>query len=120
MSLSCKDGDDSSLAKEKIEIIIRNMIPKMWYEVKKIVFESFDMMVEKTFRIEDVLKEQGILAKHGNNNNNGQSNNNKDKGKHSYWNRNKQVVNDGVLDSSKYNDQGVLHLVSANQQGSKP
>ena len=77
-------------------------------------------MVETTFIIEDVLKEQGILAKHGNSNNNGQSNNNKNKGKNSYWNRNKQVVNGGVLDSSKYNDQGVLHLVSANQQGSKP
>ncbi len=30
------------------------------------------------------------------------------------------MVNDGVVDSSKSNDQGVLHLVSANQQESKP
>lgn len=47
------------------------------------------MMVETAFRIKDVLKEQGILAKHGNNNN-GQSNNNKDKGNNSHWNRNKK------------------------------
>ena len=66
-----------------------------------------------------ILKEQGILAKHGNNNNNGQSNNTKDKGKNSYWNRNK-VVNNGVVYSSKSNDQGVLHFVSANLQGNKP
>ncbi len=40
-------------------------------------------MVETAFRIEDVLKEQVILTKHGNNNKNGQNNNNpkKDKGK---------------------------------------
>ena len=95
------------------------MISKMWYEVKKMVFESFDMMVETTFRIKDILKEQGILAKHGNSKNNGQSNNNEDKGKNSCWNRNKKVVNDGVVDSSKSNDQFVPHLVSANHQGSK-
>ena len=59
------------------------MISKMWYEVKKMVFEFFDTMVETTFRIEDVLKEQGIFTKHGNNKNNSQNNNNpkKDKGK---------------------------------------
>ena len=38
------------------------MILETWYEVKKMVFKSFDTMVETTFRIEDVLKEQGILA----------------------------------------------------------
>ena len=42
----------------------------MKYEFKKMAFESFDAMIETTFRIEDVLKEQGILKKFGNNNNN--------------------------------------------------
>ena len=69
------------------------MVPEMRYEVKKMVFKSFDTMVETAFRIEDFLKEQCILTKHGNNNNNGQNNNNeKDKRKSSYWNRNKEVV----------------------------
>ena len=77
-------------------------------------------MVEATFRVEDVLREQGFLTKHANNNNSRQNNNNKDKGKNSYWNRNKQVVNDRVVDSSKPNDQVVLHLASANQQGNEP
>ena len=78
------------------------MVPEMKYEVKKMVFESFDAMIETTFRIKDVLREQGILAKNGNNNNNGQNKkNNKDKGKNTYWNKNRQVVNDGVVDSSK-------------------
>ena len=80
------------------------------------VFESFDTMVEAAFRIEDVLREQGILTKNGNNNNNSQNNNNnnKDKGKNTYWNKNKQVVNDGVVDSSKPKDQAILHLASVN------
>ena len=82
------------------------MVPKMKYKVKKMVFESFDTMVETAFRIEDVVREQGKLTKHGNKNNNGQNKNkkNKDKGKNSYWNNNKQVVNDGVLNSSQTND----------------
>ena len=72
------------------------MVPKMKFEVKKMVFKSFDAMIETTFRIEDVLKEKGILNKNGNNNNNFT-----DKGKNTYWNKNKQVVNDGVLGSLK-------------------
>ena len=92
------------------------MVPEMKYEVKKMVFEYFDTMIEATFRIEDVLREQGILTKNGNKNNNGQINNNnkKDKGKNTYQNTNKQVVNDGVVDSSKPKDQAILHLASAN------
>ena len=39
------------------------MVPEMKYEVKKMVFESFDTMIEAAFRIEDVLREQGILTK---------------------------------------------------------
>ena len=98
------------------------MVLEMKYEVKKMVFESFDTMIEDAFRIEDVLRDQDILTKNGNNNNNGQNkkNNNKDKGKNTYWNKKKQVVNDGVLDSSKPNNQAVLCLASDNQQGYKP
>ena len=91
----------------------------MWYEVRKMVFYSFDTMVENACRIEDVWKEQEILTKHGNNNNNnsGQNKNNpnKDKGNNSHWNRKNHVVNDGVVDSSKPNDQVVFHLSSAIQ-----
>lgn len=81
------------------------------------IFNSFDNMVKTACRIEDVLKEQGILTRHGNNNNNGQNNNNsnKDKGKNVHWNKNKQVVNDGVLDSPQPKDQGVLHWSSTIQ-----
>ena len=32
------------------------MVPKMRYKVKKMVFESFDTMIEVAFRIEDVLR----------------------------------------------------------------
>ena len=77
-------------------------------------------MVEVTFRIEDVLREKGILTKNGNNNNGQKNNNKKDKEKDTYWNKNKQVVNDGVMDSSKPKDQVVLHLASVNQQSNKP
>ena len=76
-------------------------MPELRYEVRKMVFNSFDTMVEIACRIEDVLKEQGILAKQSNNNN-GQNNNNNNKDKkNSYWNKNKQVVNDRVVDSSQ-------------------
>ena len=94
----------------------------MKYEVKKMVFESFDTMVEAPFTIEDILREQGILTKNGKNNNNDQNknNNNKDKWKNKYCNKNKQVFNDGVVDSSKPKNQDVIHLDSANQQSNKP
>ena len=46
--------------------------------------------------------------------------NNKDKGNSKYWNNNKHVVNDGVVDSSQPKDQVFLHLASANQQSNKP
>ena len=85
------------------------MAPDMKYKVKKMFFDSFHTMVEVAFRIVDVLREQGILTKNGNKNN-------KDKGKNINWNKNKQVVNDGVVDSSKLKDQAVLHLASANQK----
>ena len=39
------------------------MVLEMKYEVKKMVFESFDTMVEVAFRIEDVLREKDILRK---------------------------------------------------------
>ena len=39
------------------------MVPKMKYKVMKMVFESFDTMIEVAFRIEDVLREQVILTK---------------------------------------------------------
>ncbi|WP_044908791.1 hypothetical protein, partial [[Clostridium] innocuum] len=60
---------------ERIDIIVSNLVPELRYEVRKIPFNSFDTMVEVACRIEDVLKEQGILAK-STNNNNGQNNNN--------------------------------------------
>ena len=41
------------------------MVLEIKYKFKKMVFESFDTMVEATFRIEDFLREQGILKKNG-------------------------------------------------------
>ena len=82
----------------------------MKYEVKKMVLESFDAMIETTFRIEDVLIKKGILTKNGN-----KKNKAKDKGKNTYWNKNKQVVNDGVVYSSKHKVQVVINLACANQ-----
>lgn len=99
---------------EKIDILVSNLVPEMRYEIKKIVFTSFDTMIDTACRIEDVLKEQGILTRHNNNTNNGQHNN-KDKGKNNNWNKNKQVVNDGVVDSSQSRDQSVLNLTKVVQ-----
>ena len=115
---------------ERIDIIVRNLVPKLRYEVRKIPFNSFDTMVEVACHIEDVLKEQEILAKSTNNNNSQNNNsNNGNKDKKNYWNKNKQVVNDGVVDSSQPKNE-VLNIsksvqamklqVSSKQQGSNP
>lgn len=67
---------------ERIDIIVSNLVLEMRYEVRKMVFDSFDTMVDTACCIEDVLKEQGILTKQNNNNHSQNNNNNhKDKGK---------------------------------------
>ena len=71
-------------------------MPELYFDLRKKLFTSFNDMVESAYRIEDVAIKKGdiIINKDKNNNGNG-----KDKGKP--WNKNKYLVNDGVVDTPK-------------------
>ena len=76
-------------------------------------------MVESAYHIEDVSFKKGdiVVKKDNTNNRNG-----KDKGKP--WNKNKYVVNDGVVDTPKtkeprYNLSNAIYTTKQ-QEGSKP
>ena len=69
------------------------MVLELRNEIEKWVFETFHNMVEKTFCIEDVLKNQGII-KHNSKKSN---NNNGNKNRNTSYKGNKHVVNDGVV-----------------------
>ena len=86
-----------------------NLVPESRNEIGKWVFETFHNMVETTFRIEDVLKNQGII-KHNNNKSN---NNNGNKNRITYYKGNQHVVNDGVVDAPKSNDQAIYKLLDS-------
>ena len=81
------------LEKEKIDILVSNLVPKLRNKIGKWVLETFHNMVEIAFRIEDVLKNQGII-KHNSNKNN---KNNGNKNRIISYKGNQHVVNDGVV-----------------------
>ena len=83
-----------------------NLVPKLRNEIGKWVFETFHNMVETTFRIENVLKNQGII-KHNSKKSN---NNNGNKNRSTYYKGNQHVVNDGVVDAPNSNDRVVYKL----------
>ena len=60
------------------------------------MFTSFNAIVESAYRIEDdvIRKCDIVLNKDKNDNKN-------DKDKHKPWNKNKYIVNDGVMDAPK-------------------
>ena len=84
------------LEAKKIDIFVNTLVPKLYFDLRKKLFTSFNDMVESAYRIEDVAIKKGdiIINKDKSNNGNG-----KDKGKP--WNKNKYVVNDGVVDTPK-------------------
>ena len=63
-------------------------------------------MVEIAFHIEDFLKNQGII-KHNSNKNN---NNNGNKNRSNSYKGNQCVINDGIVDAPKSNDQAIYKL----------
>ena len=76
-------------------------------------------MVESAYRIEDVVIKKGDIVVNKDKTNNG---NGKDKGKP--WNKNKYVVNDGVVDTPKtkepaFNLSNAIYATKQ-QEGSKP
>ena len=69
---------------------------ELYYGLTKKLFTTFDDMVERANHIEDVSIKRGDILLNNDENDNG---NMKDKCK--AWNKNKYVVNDGVLDDPK-------------------
>ena len=77
---------------EKIDIFVSSLIPELHYDLRKQIYLTFNDMVESAFRIEDVAIKKGEITISKD-----KSNGNwKDKNKS--WNKNKYVVNDGVVD----------------------
>ena len=71
-------------------------MPELYYGLMKQLFTKFNDMVERANHIEDVSIKRGDIVLNNDENDNG---NMKDRSKP--WNKNKYVVNDGVLDDPK-------------------
>lgn len=79
---------------EKIDIFVNTLIPELYYDLRKQLFTTFNDMVESAYRIEDVAIRKGDIVLNRDTRNHG-----KDRSKP--WNKNKYVVNDGVVDTPK-------------------
>ena len=102
----CSRYSRDVLEKEKIDILVSNLVLELRNKIGKWVFDTFHTMVQTTFCIEDVLKNQGIIKHNSNKNNN--NNGNKNRSTSYKWNQ--HVVNDGIVDAPKSDDQVVYKL----------
>ena len=91
--------------REKIDIFVNSLVLELYYYLRKQLFSSFNDMVERTYHIEDVsIRKEDIII------NRDTRGNGKDKNKP--WNKNKYVVNDGVVDVPKAKEP-AFHLSNA-------
>lgn len=107
-----------------MEIFIDNLNDEMSYQLKLQCLPSFKKLIKNGIQIEEASIKRGTLklskegASSSNNNYNNNYYNNSDKSK--FWTRNKNVVNDGVVNNVK-TKQLVLNLSRitppANTQG---
>lgn len=97
--------------KEKMEIFIDNLNSEMSYRLKLQCLPTFTKLIKNGIQVEEAsikkgtlkfLKE-GVSSSNNNTYNNQNNNNNSDKSK--FWTRNKNIVNDGVVDNVKQNYQ---------------
>ena len=79
---------------EKIDIFVNTLVPKLYYDLRKQLFTTFNNMIDSAYWIEDVAIRKGDIVLNWDTRNHG-----KDRGKP--WNKNKYVVNDGVVDTPK-------------------
>ena len=91
---------------KKIDIFVSSLIPELHYDLRKKIYLTFNDMVESAFRIEDVAIKKGEITISKD-----KSNGNwKDKNKS--WNKNKYVVNNGVVDVPQ-SKEPIFNLASA-------
>ena len=69
-------------------------MPELYYDLRKKPFTSFDDMVESAYWIEDVSIRKGDIVLNWDTRNHGRD-------KNKPWNKNKYIVNDGVVDTPK-------------------
>ena len=79
---------------EKIDLFVNTLVLELYYDLRKQLFTSFNDMVESAYRIEDVAIRKGDIVLNRDTRNHG-----KDKNKP--WNKNKYILNDGVVDTPK-------------------
>jgi hypothetical protein len=92
---------------EKIDIFVDTLVLELYYDLRKQLFTSFNDMVESAYHIEDVAIKKGDIVINKDKNGNGHG---KDKNKP--WNKNKYIVNDGVVDVPK-SKESTFHLSNA-------
>lgn len=84
------------LESERLDILLDNFVPDFGYQVQLQGPLTFDSMIKQVVRIEAFMIKKGELTL-GKDNKQGSSNSNKDKGK--LVNKNRDVVNDGVVNN---------------------
>lgn len=96
----------------------------MSYALKMQCPPSFNKMVENGIKIEETLVKKGVLKLHreGNNSSNN-THNNVDKIK--FWNRNRNIVNNGIVDANTMKSKKPIfnlsrHTSTTNQDNNKP
>ena len=104
---------------EKIDIFVKMVILEVYFDLRKYFVTTFNTMVESAYHIEDVAIKKGDIVI---NKDKVKNKNDKDKGKP--WNKNKYVVNDGVVDTPKtkelaFNLSNAIYTAKQ-QEGSKP
>ena len=82
--------------RENIDIFVNTLVPELYYDLRKQLFSSFNDMVESAYCIEDVAIKKGDIVINKDIRGYG---NGKDKNKS--WNKNKYVVNYGVVEIPK-------------------
>ena len=105
--------------REKIDIFVNTLVLELYYDLRKDLFSSFNDMIERMYCIENVIIKNGNIVINRDTRGNG---NGKDKSKS--WNKNRYVINDGVVYVPKAK-KSTFHLsnaiyVAKQQEFSKP
>lgn len=106
---------------KKMGIFIDNLTSEISYRLKLQCPPSFSKIIENGRKIEDAMAKKGELKlyKEGNdssnsfnNNNNNNNNNNHNNDKPKFWTRNRNIVNDRVVDANNLKPQQPIFNLS--------
>lgn len=108
--------------KEKMEIFINNLNSEMSYQLKLKYLPTFTKLIKNGIQVEEVcikkvtlrLSKDDVISLSNNTYSNQYNNNNSNKSK--FWTRNKNVVNDGVVDPNNVKSKKPVLTLSSNTQ----